>query len=266
MPVIRPAAVAGTFYPSDPNELARDIDALLSRVPRVRAGAKAVVAPHAGYIYSGPIAASAFAALGDLSEVTRIIVLGPAHRVRLRGLAGPGADALATPLGELEVDRDALARAHIPDAVEVHRDEHALEVELPFLRRLAPHAQIVPIAVGTADPDEVATALDALWGGPETRIVVSSDLSHYLPYAEGRATDERTAQAVLALRDDALDGHHACGHVALAGLLRVARRRGLTPEVLDLRSSGDTRGSRSEVVGYGAFAFHEPRGGRDGSR
>jgi AmmeMemoRadiSam system protein B len=255
---VRPAAVAGTFYPQDAAALASDVDTMMRSACTARtriAQPKALVVPHAGYVYSGPIAATAYATITQPETITRVVLLGPSHRVYLQGVAAPSAARLRTPLGDIEVDHGALAAAHVPRNDEAHAQEHSLEVQLPFLQRLVPHARVCPIVCGRASPDEVATVIDALWGGPETLVIVSSDLSHYLPYTEGRAADEQTARKVVALETD-LTGDDACGFVGLRGLLVVARRKGLTCKLLDLRSSGDTAGKmRSEVVGYGAFAL-----------
>jgi hypothetical protein len=257
---VRRPAVAGTFYPASPDELSQLVDRLIAGVP-AKAGArpKALIAPHAGYIYSGPIAASAYACVkSGAGEITRVVIVGPAHRVYVQGLVSPGAGALRTPLGTLPVDRAALAP--LPQVAEnprAHEAEHSLEVQLPFLQRLLPGVQIVPLAVGEAEPEEVAAVLEALWGGPETLVVISSDLSHYLGYREASAADRRTADRVLALDPVPLEGEDACGCAGINGLVEVARRRGLRPELLDLRSSGDTAGPRDQVVGYGAFAFYE---------
>ena len=219
---------------------------------------KALIVPHAGYIYSGPIAASAFARVAPFAErITRVVLVGPAHRVYVEGLVSPGASRLRTPLGELAVDEAALAA--LPDIVPhaaAHAREHSIEVELPFLQRVTPRAMIVPLAGTRARPELVGVALEQLWGGPETLIVISSDLSHYLPYAEGRRVDEQTAARIVAL-DATVAGEQACGAIGINGLLWVARRKGLRVELVDLRSSGDTAGSRDEVVGYGAFAGYE---------
>lgn len=256
--VLRQPAVAGTFYPGDPRELGALVDALLAgAAERVGPSPKAIIAPHAGYVYSGPVAASAFALLLRRAQpVSRVVLLGPAHRVRVDGLASPGATVLRTPLGDVRVDVAALSTIGAPESPEAHRREHSLEVELPFLQRVAPRASVVPLVVGAATAEEVARALEVVWGGPETVIVVSSDLSHYLPYDVGRVADERTAARIVAL-DDGLGGDEACGAAPINGLLRVARRRGMRAELVDLRSSGDTAGPRDEVVGYGAFALYE---------
>ncbi len=227
---------------------------------------KVVIAPHAGYVYSGPTAAVAFSALAAGSRpierpIERVVLLGPAHYVPVRGLALPAAEYFATPLGEIKVDpQGAGAALRLPQVrvqPEAHAREHSLEVELPFLQRLLGEFSIVPLVVGEADGDEVAEVLEQVWGGEETAIVVSSDLSHFLSYDAARQADRRTADEILQLGGP-LDPRQACGAMPINGLLEIARRRGLEPELLDLRNSGDTAGDHSRVVGYGAFAFHEP--------
>ena len=265
-PSTRSPAVAGMFYPASRDALGSLVDELLARAREndarptaERRAPKALIVPHAGYQYSGPIAASAFARLVPYAAtLERIVLLGPAPRARLTGLAGPGVTRMATPLGDVEVDTEALARVPtVSRAPSAHAQEHSLEVELPFLQRIAPNAKVVPLVVGDAAPEEVALVLRTLWDGSGTLIVVSSDLSHYLPYAEGRAHDQATAGRIASLDPEPLDGDDACGCHGINGLLRVARERGLRTELVDLRSSGDTAGSRDEVVGYGAFAFYE---------
>jgi AmmeMemoRadiSam system protein B len=208
-------------------------------------------------VYSGPIAASGFARLAPFGDrIERVVLIGPAHRVFVHGLASPGAERLATPLGEVPVDTAALAEAGIGDDARAHAREHALEVELPFLQRVAPRAQIVPMIGSRATAAEVGAVLEQLWGGPETVIVVSSDLSHFQPYRAARVHDERTADRILEREID-LEGDDACGAIGINGLMWVARRRRLRVELCDLRNSGDTAGRRDEVVGYGAFALYE---------
>ena len=259
---IRPAAVAGMFYPDSADRLAADVRAYLAAVPaNLERPPKAIVVPHAGYMYSGPVAASAYARVAPLrGRVTRVVLLGPTHRVAVRGLALPRAQAFATPLGEVPVDAAAVGEARTLPQVVVddapHALEHALEVQLPFLQSVLGGFSLVPFAVGQATPDEVAAVLDALWGGPETLIVVSSDLSHYHRYAEAARIDRATADAILGLAAT-LDHEQACGATPVNGLLLCARRRGLTPALVDLRNSGDTAGDRSRVVGYASFAFTE---------
>ena len=261
---VRPPAVAGMFYPADPTNLRREVEAHLAAAAPVApraARVKAVIAPHAGYVYSGPTAGCAFTQLAaDAGEIRRIVLLGPAHRVALRGLALPGCAAFATPLGEVALAADAARRVRaLPRVSEhpgAHELEHSLEVELPFLQLVLGEFDLLPLVVGDASGEEVAEVLEAVWGGPETRIVISSDLSHYLPYATARQTDAETARAIVAL-DAPLDRGRACGGLPIDGLLLAARRRGLTARLLDLRNSGDTAGDRHRVVGYGAFDFLE---------
>jgi AmmeMemoRadiSam system protein B len=213
-------------------------------------------------VYSGASAARAFGLLAPYgSTIERAVVLGPAHRAYVDGVVWPGTAWVKTPLGRIEVDRSAIARARGVSADRLaHEHEHSIEVELPFLQMVAPRATVVPLAVGRADPEAVAGVLEALWGGPETVVVISSDLSHYLPYEVGRELDERTAARIVAL-DGPLDGDEACGSAGINGLLVVARKKGLRAELVDRRSSGDAQlrvpASRHEVVGYGAFAFYE---------
>lgn len=262
MPTVRRPAVAGLFYPGSPAELRSTVESLLRAAPPAQGPApKAVIAPHAGYAYSGPTAAVAFQALAAAGEtLRRVIVLGPAHRVPVRGLALPGADAFVTPLGEVPVDADAAeAVSRLPQVSvdpEAHAPEHSLEVELPFLQVLFPGVQVLPLVVGEAEGEEVAEVLDLVWGGPETAVVISSDFSHFLTYEAARRVDLETSGEILALGGP-LHPRQACGARPVNGLLVAARRRGLVPRLLDLRNSGDTSGDRSRVVGYGAFAFSE---------
>jgi len=271
-PSVRAPAVAGMFYPGDQRELAQTLSQMLgaaaSTAPE-RAVPKAIIAPHAGYVYSGPIAASVYALLAPArGRITRVVLLGPTHRVAVRGLALPGAGAFATPLGVVQVDRAALETLRrLPQVVvstQAHALEHSLEVHVPFLQTVLGKFTLVPLAVGHADASEVAEALDALWGGPETLIVVSSDLSHYLPYGDAQAVDRITAQAILDLSTD-ISHEQACGATPVTGLTHLARRRGLKPELIDLRNSGDTAGDKHRVVGYGAFAFYEQPVGLGGA-
>jgi AmmeMemoRadiSam system protein B len=263
---VRPAAVAGTFYEGDARALQKSVDDMLAHAPREAAPSpKAIVVPHAGHIYSGPIAATAYASVTNPHAVERIVLVGPSHRVFLEGVAAPSVRALRTPLGDVVVDRDSIDRAGIPVSDAPHAREHSLEVQLPFMQRVFPNARVVPIVCGRASAHDVAAVLEKLWGGPETLVVVSTDLSHYLPYDVGRATDTRTAEKIVALDFD-LDGEEACGYVGLRGLLEIAKKRGLVCKLLDLRSSGDTAGrlrasprTPIEVVGYGAFALWEGR-------
>jgi hypothetical protein len=265
MSKIRRPAVAGLFYPGDASELRGLVADLLAAAAPAGAAAdlhtqpKALIAPHAGYVYSGPIAASAYAQLTHPETIHRVLLLGPAHRLAFRGIAVPAAEAFATPLGTVSVDRDAIAAiADLPQvgALDAAFDgEHCLEVQLPFLQSLLGDFRIVPLLVGDADDEAIAHVLERLWGGPETLIVISSDLSHYLDYDSARAIDTRTSEAICALRPEVIATRQACGRHPIAGLLTAARRHHLHAEQLDLRNSGDTAGPRERVVGYGAYAF-----------
>ena len=259
---VRPPAVAGMFYPADAPTLRREIDASFADAVDPPPGAgvpKALIVPHAGFVYSGPVAASAFARLAPARDVIeRVVLLGPSHRVYLRGLAVPSADSFDTPLGAIPIDdglrRTALGVSGVAVDDAAHRDEHSLEVELPFLQTALAGFTLLPLSVGDTTTDEVAAVLDAVWGGPETLIVISTDLSHYHPYDEAKQLDARTAAAIVSGDPSAIGDHDACGSRPLRGMLRVAHERGLTVEQLDLRNSGDTAGDRRRVVGYGAFA------------
>lgn len=268
--LIRRPAVAGMFYPGSPSQLSRDVQALLQTVETgnvQRTTPKAIVAPHAGYIYSGPVAASIYARIANAAErIRRVVLLGPTHRVAVNGLALPASTHFATPLGNVEIDRDAAAlladlpQVQVADAP--HLQEHSLEVQLPFLQTLLPQFKLLPLAVGHVSAASVAQVIERLWGGDETLIVVSSDLSHYLPYATAREIDQGTARRVLAC-DPHISHEEACGATPLNGLLLAARHHGLVGELVDLRSSGDTAGDRHRVVGYGGFAFYPEEAGRD---
>jgi hypothetical protein len=260
MSAIRPAAVAGTFYPGDAPVLAAEVASYLSQAKgRGVKPPKAIIAPHAGYIYSGPIAASIYARLAPLrGRIRRVVLAGPAHRVYVPGVAVPSVAAFASPLGEVALDREAIdalrAFAFVESSDRAHAYEHSLEVHIPFLQSVLGSFALVPLVVGDAAPAEMAQVFDALWGGDETLIVVSSDLSHYLPYREAQARDHATAGAIHAL-DARLQPEEACGAAPINGLLRTARARGLACEIVDVRNSGDTAGDRDRVVGYGSFAF-----------
>jgi AmmeMemoRadiSam system protein B len=260
---IRPAAFAGRFYPSDPVELRKLITDLLAQVPPPSGPApKALIAPHAGYLYSGPIAASAYAQLLPArDQIKRIVLFGPSHYVALDGLATTSAEAFATPLGIVPVDVEAVrALRSLPQVSELdgaHAREHSLEVQLPFLQCVLGDFMLVPLAVGDATPEDISEVLDTLWDGPETRFVVSSDLSHYQDFQTARRLDRATAKAIEALKPAAIGEERACGQMPIRGLLQAARRHGLRARTVDLRSSGDTAGPRDKVVGYGAFVFEE---------
>ena len=260
---VRPAAVAGAFYPADPARLKSDVQALL-RAASDQASArapKAIIAPHAGYVYSGATAARAYARLAARrGTITRVVLLGPAHRVHVRGIALPEVAAFDTPLGPVAVDQDAVRQLstmrQVVAARPVHAAEHALEVHLPFLIEILGQFSLVPLVVGEITPAMVAEVIDLLWGGPETLFVVSSDLSHYHPYREAVRIDGET---VAAIADRAVNITHeqACGATPVNALMRVARERGLSVELIDQCNSGDTAGPRDRVVGYASFALYE---------
>ncbi|MDR1186871.1 MAG: AmmeMemoRadiSam system protein B [Bifidobacteriaceae bacterium] len=267
MPIVRPPAVAGLFYPARPDELSAQVTSLLEEArqgleeatPTDQGPVKALVAPHAGYIYSGPTAAVGYTSLdGDYDQV---VLLGPCHHVGTPKVALPGADFFRTPLGDVPVWGAGVAKTEILREVivspDVHAREHSLEVHLPFIQTvLGADVPVLPLAVGWSSPQAVAAVLDAVWGGPETLVVVSSDLSHYLPYSTARAVDQSTLAELLALSPD-LAGDQACGAHPVNGLTEVARRRGLGPQLLDYRNSGDTAGDHSAVVGYAAVSYRQ---------
>ena len=268
MTTIRPPAVAGMFYPAEPAQLLRQLEACRAgaKPPASLGVPKAIIVPHAGYIYSGAIAASAYELLKPARErITRVVLFGPSHRVAFRGMAVSTAQAWASPLGAVPLDRESIANliGRIPMLGELetaHTQEHCLEVHLPFLQQVLNRFQIVPVVIGEATSEEVATLLDALWDGPETLIVVSTDLSHYLDYPAAQAVDGRTVAAIEDLDPAAVGRDQACGRVPLGGLLLAAKRRGMTITTLDVRNSGDTAGSKDRVVGYGAWALFETEG------
>ncbi|NIP19359.1 MAG: AmmeMemoRadiSam system protein B [Xanthomonadales bacterium] len=260
MNAIREPAVAGSFYPGGAGELRAAVKRLLEGADQPPGPPpKALIAPHAGYIYSGPVAASAYARLLQHADrYTRIVLAGPSHRVPVAGLATSARNAFRTPLGDVPVDREAIDRLNrlgVDTDDLAHRDEHCLEVHLPFLQMALGGFSLVPLLVGDATAREVAAVLKALWGGDETLIVVSSDLSHYLPRETARARDRATC-AAIEQRDPGRIGHHdACGATPVRGLLLEAQRHGLEASTLDLRNSGDTAGGKEQVVGYGAWSF-----------
>ncbi len=271
MPSLREAAVAGQFYPGSAAELEATVRHFLDGAgpagTEKTAGAsvpKAVIAPHAGYVYSGAVAASAYALLRPAAAVIkRVVLLGPCHRVAVNGLALSDADAFATPLGDVPVDKEAAAGILELPQVEVfdaaHTQEHSLEVHLPFLQIVLNDFAVVPLVVGEAPPEQVADVLDALWGGPETLIVVSSDLSHFLDYDSAQKIDSETCRAIETLDPQAISRDGACGRFPVGGLLEIAKRRGLTVTTLDVRNSGDTAGPKDRVVGYGSWMFQEAK-------
>ena len=260
---VRPAAVAGTFYPAQPEVLRSALRRAFARSERPPAGSttpRALIVPHAGYVYSGPVAASAYLRLRRARPtIRRVVLIGPSHRVSLEGVGVSGADAFATPLGEVRIDDDArtallaLGGVAVNDAA--HAEEHCLEVQLPFLQTVLTDFSILPLLVGRASPEEVAEVIDAAWTGEDTIVVVSTDLSHYHRYTDAVRLDARTAAAIVAGRPESIGASDACGAGPLRGLLLAGTDRSFDVEQIDLRNSGDTSGDRQKVVGYGAFAL-----------
>ena len=271
MPGVRPTAVADRFYPGDAASLQKTLNELLDEARKNRpAGnetilknARAIIAPHAGYIYSGPIAASAYVNFQDVNRtggpIKRILLIGPAHRVRLMGVAAPTFESFDTPLGQIPLDLDFIGLLHQMGDIkyfdDAHNTEHSLEVHLPFIKEVFPAAALVPLTVGHADRRDVARILKRALFSPQTLIIVSSDLSHYQDYNTARRQDLATSQAIEALSPEGISFEDACGRNAINGLLTLARENNLKARTLDLRNSGDTSGDRERVVGYGAFIF-----------
>ena len=260
---IRPSAVAGTFYPYPRQMLEREVGLLLEQASAASHGVtpKALIVPHAGYIYSGQTAAVAYASLSTLkNKINRVVLLGPVHRVIVRGLALPGVDAFETPLGNVSLDKAAIqsisGMPQVTVSAAAHAQEHSLEVQLPFLQSVLGDFKLVPLAVGDATPAEVAAVLDKLWGGDETLIVISSDLSHFLPYHVAQSVDQETVQSILDLNGP-ISHDQACGGTPINGFIMAAERHHLRPQLLDYRNSGDTAGDKNRVVGYASFAFME---------
>ena len=261
---IRQPAVAGLFYPADPEILINTIEQDLRQTstPSISSSPKVLIVPHAGYIYSGPIAASAFALLKQSRHlIKRVVIIGPSHRVGFNGVAISSADYFDMPFGRIAIDK--VVQEKLLDIVGVHKfdeahvAEHSLEVQLPFLQYILDEFSIVPIVAGNASPELVAEVIKALWGGSETLFVISSDLSHYHDYQTAQQLDQSTSQAILDLDVNTIDSQHACGCVGIRGLLTFAQHHPLKANILDLRNSGDTAGSKDKVVGYGAYSFYE---------
>lgn len=258
--VIRSPAVAGLFYPDDRHDLLEMVRGFLSGPALAVPAPKALIAPHAGFLYSGPVAGTAFAQLQTVRDsITRVVLAGPSHRLAFPGIALSNARAFQTPLGPVPVDAEALECVLDQPEVTVfepaHVQEHSLETHLPFLQVALKSFSIIPLVVGDATSDGVANVFERLWGGPETLICISSDLSHYHPYEQARRMDAATSHAIEHLHEAAVDAQHACGWLPVRGLILAAKKHGLTARALDVRNSGDTAGSRDQVVGYGAYAF-----------
>ena len=258
---IRPPAVAGLFYSDDRLQLQRDVDSFLSAAIPTGETPKALIAPHAGYIYSGPIAASAYINLLPAhSIIKKVVLLGPSHRVAFNGLAAPTSNEFITPLGSIHIDQTSLSQiSGLPQVRlmdEAHAQEHSLEVHLPFLQTVLDDFQLIPLVVGDASAEDVAEVLEQIWGGPETLIVISSDLSHYHSYTTANKLDQQTSHAIENLQPEKIQYEMACGRNPVNGFLKLAKQKGLHGKTLDLRNSGDTAGTKDRVVGYGAYVFN----------
>lgn len=259
---VRNAAVAGTFYPQEASELQANLKALLQSTHADKQLPKAIIVPHAGYIYSGPIAANAYSSFYKQDpSINRIVLMGPAHRVTFRGIAASSADYFATPMGNIPIDHHALKLSIDKGFVQyfdlAHEQEHCLEVQLPFLQVIFKQDfEIIPLLVGDADSTHVAQVLRLLWGGDDTLIVISSDLSHYHDYETAKEIDKRTTRSIEEFHGEKLDYESACGRLPIQGLLEVAKEFKMQCKTLDLRNSGDTSGPHDRVVGYGAFSFY----------
>lgn len=259
---IRQPAVAGMFYPADKQSLTHDIQEYLDEVDSVQmTNPKAIVVPHAGYVYSGPIAAAAYKQIIPLKDkINRVVLLGPSHRVAFSGLAVPESDVFSTPLGNIPIDQKGIQLiSNLPQVIasdQAHKDEHSLEVQLPFLQQVLNEFTLIPLVVGDAERYEVAEVINKLWGDEHTLIVISTDLSHYHGYDEAKQLDRATSDAIVNLKADLIGYEDACGRNGLKGMITVAEEKHLSIDVLDLRNSGDTAGDKSRVVGYGAYVFH----------
>jgi AmmeMemoRadiSam system protein B len=260
MKTIRQPAVAGLFYPRDAYQLRVMVRDLLQNANPSEPLPKAIIAPHAGYAYSGPVAASAYTLLRPGRDIIRrVILIGPSHRIGFHGIAVSRADIYATPLGNVPIDRGAIEKIldlpFVRSFGEAHLLEHSLEVHLPFLQMVLDRFELIPLVVGSTAPSKVSTVLEQLWDDTETLTVISSDLSHYHDYMTAKRMDQATSVAIEKLRPEDIGHESACGRTAINGLLHFARQAGLTARMLDLRNSGDTAGSKDRVVGYGSYAF-----------
>jgi AmmeMemoRadiSam system protein B len=261
---IRHAAVAGQFYSDDPDELAHNVDSYIhSGLADVNANSlHGLIVPHAGYIYSGPVAGVAYWVLQKArSRIRTVVLAGPSHRVFLEGIGASLAAEWHTPLGPVAIAQDETSKLlHEFSAVNVrddaHAPEHSLEVQLPFLQRvLDPDWQLLPLVVGHVDSNVMAEVLEPYLTRPDVVVIVSTDLSHYLTYDDARERDNRTAWNIIERNPDHIFDDDACGAYPLRGALVAAKEGDCNIELLALANSGDTQGSRDRVVGYGAFAI-----------
>lgn len=258
----RQPAVAGTFYPENPQQLQQMVSHFLEETNTEVLTPKAIIAPHAGLIYSGAIAASAYSLLSGIRKtINRVVLIGPSHRIGFKGLAVSRAKSFSTPLGKIAIDTEAVnnlsSLPFVKHIEQAHIHEHCLEVQLPFLQTILDSFTIVPIVAGDATSEQVSTVLKMLWGGPETLIVISSDLSHYHDYKTAQKIDRETSNKIENLQYETLDYESACGRIPISGLLALAREKSLCAKTIDLRNSGDTAGDKNRVVGYGSYVIEE---------
>lgn len=260
---IRKPVVAGSFYPADANQLAQDIDYFLhdKHIKIIQQRPLALIVPHAGYIYSAPVAASAYKQLAPYAEsISRVVLLGPSHRIPFVGISSSSKSYFATPLGDIPIDRDAVEKVNQVDFVtefdQAHDYEHSLEVQLPFLQKCLKQFSLVPLVIGQASAEEVLQVIDLFWDEQHTLFLISSDLSHYLSYNTAKQCDQATCRAIEHLQPEKIEYEQACGRIGVSGMLLAAREHHLKVKTLDLRNSGDTAGPRDQVVGYGSWAFY----------
>lgn len=259
---VREPAVAGIFYPGERFVLQKTVQELLDQAPQFRPTPKAIVVPHAGFIYSGSIAASAYASLiNEKDSIKKIVILGPAHTLFFKGIAYDSAEQFASPLGTIDQDQELLAKItdlpfvyRLPEA---HKKEHSLEVQFPFCQVLFSKFTVLPLIVGETHPEQVAQLIERIWGNDDTLLIISSDLSHYLPYEIAQRLDHKTCFAIDTLNEESLAHEGACGYYPLRGFLHFARQKQLLGRLLDLRNSGDTAGEKDKVVGYASYHFYE---------
>jgi len=257
----RPAAVAGIFYPSDTEKLEAQVKGYLGEAKTDVSSPKAMIVPHAGYVYSGQVAARAYATLLNRKQpITRVIAIGPCHRVAFEGIATSTMTTFETPLGLVPLMQKPLdALADLPGLIAddlPHMQEHCLEVQLPFLQLVLGEFELLPLVIGHSSAEQVAAVIEMLWDDPETLFVISSDLSHFHDYQTASVRDLATTSYIEALKGDRLNSKDACGYLPVQGLLQIAQKRNLQALTLDVRNSGDTAGSKDRVVGYGAYIFH----------
>ncbi len=255
------ADVAGLFYPSEPEELKSMLETFVNTAKSVNNLTRAVIAPHAGYVYSGPIAGSAYKALYSSKEnIKNVIILSPSHNCSFDGVATHSAQAFSTPLGDIEVNQELKEKiASLPFIKELDEAfirEHALEVHLPFIQYVLPHAKILPLVVGQTYPEEIQMLIETLWNDPSNAFVISTDLSHFLSYMQAQKLDSLTAKQFERKLFQEIHHEQCCGYFPVRGMLKFAKEHGLKISTLDLRNSADTAGDKGRVVGYGSFMIH----------